>query len=81
MKSLQSQTIDLIDFKHYLDWYKNIILSSSNPIIMVESISGIQLNRYPLTVNLILAASIPEAYKVKGTPDIEIVDVLFPLRA
>jgi heme-degrading monooxygenase HmoA len=28
-----------------------------------------------------LASSIPEAYKVKGTPDIEIVDVLFPLRA
>ena len=27
-----------------------------------------------------LASSIPEAYKVKGTPDIEIVDVLFPLR-
>ena len=27
-----------------------------------------------------LAATIPEAYKVKGTPDIEIVDVLFPLR-
>lgn len=27
-----------------------------------------------------MAASIPEAYKVIGKPDIEIVDILFPLR-